>query len=103
LSVINTASNEVTATIPIGENANAVAFSPNGAYAYVTDSGSGSLSVINTATNMVTTTIPVGNNPGGLSHTFCLLDQKSMWRRADDLLKASLMVWLCRSTARTPM
>jgi len=37
-----------------------VAVSPNGLFAYVTNSGSGTVSVINTATNAVTATVTVG-------------------------------------------
>jgi YVTN family beta-propeller protein len=40
-----------------------VAITPNGANAYVTDYGSGSVSGITTATNTVTTTITVGSEP----------------------------------------
>ena len=44
----------VTATIPVGKAPFGVAFTPNGAYAYVTNQISGTVSVINTATNTVT-------------------------------------------------
>ena len=69
-SVISTATNTVTATIPVGKGPSGVAITPNGAYAYVTnDDGSDSVSVINTATNTVTATIPVGNYLDGVAIT----------------------------------
>ena len=51
------------ATIGVGWTPTQVAVSPDGARAYVTASGAGTVSVIDTATNTVTTTIPVGTNP----------------------------------------
>ncbi len=59
--------NTVTNTITVGSYPVAVAFSPNGAYAYVTNSNSGTVSVINTATNTVTNTITVGSYPSGVA------------------------------------
>ncbi len=64
MSVINTATNTVIATITVGTDPGAVAVTPDGARAYVTNSGSGSVSVINTATNTVIATITVGLGPG---------------------------------------
>jgi YVTN family beta-propeller protein len=70
VSVIDTATNTLTATIPVGKQPFRVAVSPDGSKVYVTNtnlfgissnSGSGSVSVIDTATNSVTATIPVGN------------------------------------------
>ncbi len=51
------AQNTVTATITVGSEPRGVAVTPNGAYAYVTNEGSGTVSVISTATNTVTATI----------------------------------------------
>jgi YVTN family beta-propeller protein len=59
VSVIDTASNTVTATIPVGTLPTGIAFSPDGAIAYVTNEGDGTISVISTATNSVTATIPL--------------------------------------------
>src|ERR1700730_5469511 len=56
----------VTATIPVGNYPDAVAVSPNGAHAYVTN-GDHTVSVIDTATNTVTATIPVGNYPDAVA------------------------------------
>jgi YVTN family beta-propeller protein len=71
VSVINTATNRVTATIGVGLDPAAVAVSPDGTRAYVAN-GTNSVSVINTATNRITATIhdlcdPIGVavSPGG--------------------------------------
>lgn len=56
----------VTATIAVGDGPAAVVFSPNGAFVYVSNSGSNSVSVINAATRAVIATIPVGSNPSGV-------------------------------------
>jgi YVTN family beta-propeller protein len=53
--VINTATDNVTATVTIGGNPSAVAISPNGEYAYVTNNSA--VVVINTITNTITKTI----------------------------------------------
>ena len=42
---------------------------PNGAYAYVTNFGIGTVSVINTATNTVTATVTVESGPFGVAVT----------------------------------
>jgi YVTN family beta-propeller protein len=59
VSVINVATNTVTATIPVGTSPYGVSVSPDGSTVYVTNCGSNNVSVINTATNTVTATIPV--------------------------------------------
>lgn len=69
VSVIDTATNAVTATIPVGNNPGGVVFSPDGARAYVTNGADGTVSVIDTGGNTVTATIPVepaGNASLGL-------------------------------------
>jgi YVTN family beta-propeller protein len=58
VSVIATATNTVTATIPVGDFPFGVAVTPDGSKVYVTNSNS--VSVIATPTNTVTATIPVG-------------------------------------------
>jgi YVTN family beta-propeller protein len=76
VSVINTANNEVTDTIPLAgspSSANAVAFSPDGSLAYVTDTtvsggqAGTTVQVINTATNKVIDTVTVGNGPASVA------------------------------------
>ncbi|WP_326608936.1 Ig-like domain repeat protein [Streptomyces scopuliridis] len=50
-------------TVPVGSFPTAVAITPNGLTAYVTNEGDNTVSVISTATNTVTATIPVGSVP----------------------------------------
>src|SRR3989442_402718 len=59
VSVIDTASYKVVATIPVGQYPAGVAITPNGAFAYVANFNSNNVSVINTATNSVTATVTV--------------------------------------------
>jgi len=59
-SVINTATNTVTATVvPVGAGPAAMAITPDGTRAYMANE-SGTVSVINTATNTVVATVAVG-------------------------------------------
>jgi YVTN family beta-propeller protein len=71
VSVINTATNKVTATIPVGRGPVGVAVTRNGSKVYVTNANEpdiGTVSVIDTATNTVTATIFVGS-PAGVAVT----------------------------------
>ncbi|MBS1524807.1 MAG: beta-propeller fold lactonase family protein [Bacteroidetes bacterium] len=63
VAVINTETNKIIATIPVGKSPLAVVASPDGARAYALDANSYDVSVINTATNTVIATIPVGQVP----------------------------------------
>ena len=65
VSVINTATNTVVATIPIGAGTQptGVVVTPDGTRVYVTNALDNTVSVINTATNTVITTLPVGLFP----------------------------------------
>src|SRR5260370_5301340 len=69
VSVIDTSTYSVVATIPVGQYPAGVAITPNGAFAYVTNYNSNSVSVIDTATNTVTGTVTVGTGPWGLAIT----------------------------------
>lgn len=69
VSVINTATNTVVATVPVGSNPFAVAIAPDGTMAYVTNNNDSTVSVINTATNTVVATVPVGGPPLGVAVT----------------------------------
>ncbi len=73
VSVINTASNSVVAVVSVGVQPLQAAVSPDGAFAYVTNSGwflgNNDVSVISTATNSVVATIPVGRFPVGVAFT----------------------------------
>ncbi|MBL0057140.1 MAG: beta-propeller fold lactonase family protein [Chitinophagaceae bacterium] len=67
VSVINTATNTVVATIGVGSMPIGVSVTPDGSKVYVTNYISGNVSVISTETNTVIATVPVGTNPYGLS------------------------------------
>src|SRR5229473_2704675 len=64
VSVIDTTTNTVVATIPVGLFASEVAITPDGTRAYVPNQQDFILSVIDTATNTVVTTIPVSGTAG---------------------------------------
>jgi YVTN family beta-propeller protein len=53
-------------TVHVGTQPVSVAFTPDGAYAYVANWGSNNVSVIATSTNSVVATVPVGANPRGV-------------------------------------
>jgi YVTN family beta-propeller protein len=65
--VISTATNTVTATVPVGHNPDGVAVSPDGSAAYVTNDFNDTVSVIGTAAETVTATIGVGVGPEGVA------------------------------------
>ncbi|MES2581088.1 MAG: YncE family protein [Pseudomonadota bacterium] len=66
VSVIDTATNTVTATIAVGDFPDAVAFNPAGTRVYVTNRGDATVSVINTTTNTTVATVSVGVDPRGV-------------------------------------
>jgi len=67
VSVIDTATNKVKATINVSEHPYGVAVNPDGTSVYVTHWDT--VSVINTATNNVTATVPVGGGSYGVAVT----------------------------------
>jgi gliding motility-associated-like protein len=67
VSVLNTSTNAVVATIPVGLNPYGVTIGLGGGTVYVTNEGSNTVSEINTATNTVTATIPINAGPKGES------------------------------------
>ncbi|MGA8236021.1 MAG: YncE family protein, partial [Candidatus Sulfotelmatobacter sp.] len=70
VSVIDTASQTVVATVPVqsGPAGVAMALTSNGTFAYVTNSNSNTVSVIAVGSNpTVVQTIPVGNEPQGVA------------------------------------
>jgi len=69
VSVIDTATDAVSATIPVGLTPDGVAVSPGGSKVYVTNASSNTVSVIDAATNTVSATIPVGVTPIGVAIT----------------------------------
>jgi YVTN family beta-propeller protein len=69
VSVIDTATNTVVATIPVGMGPIGIAITPDGTRAYVTNDVSNTVSVIDTAANTVVETIPVGVRPVAVAIT----------------------------------
>ncbi len=75
MSVIDVATNTVQGTIKVGTEPRAVAITPNGSVAYVTNEGSSAVrgsstvSVIEVATNTVHGTIKAGGEPIGIAIT----------------------------------
>ncbi len=69
VSVIDTSTNAVTATIAVGSVPEGVAISPDGTRVYVANLFDGTISVIDTASNTVIATIPAGSNPAFLAVT----------------------------------
>ena len=69
VSVIDTATNTVVATVTVGVGPVAVAVTPDGTHVYVTDARSNTVSVIRTATNTVVATVLVGTEPFGVAVT----------------------------------
>jgi YVTN family beta-propeller protein len=69
VSVIDTRSGAVTATITVGAAPSGVVFSPNGTRAYVANHFGNSVSVIDTRTHAVTATIPVAIYPWDIAIT----------------------------------
>ena len=67
VSVIDTATNTVVATVVVGSGPDGVAVNPAGTRVYVTNEGSNTVSVINTATNTVVATVDVGFLPQGVA------------------------------------
>lgn len=67
MKVINTATNAVTATVPVGNTPAKVAVSPSGAVVYATNRADDTVSVIDTATNAVTATISGFSSPYGVA------------------------------------
>ena len=68
-SVIDTTTNTVTVTVPVGNAPCCVAVIPNGTKVYVANELSDTVSVIDTANDTVTATVPVGNAPFGVAVT----------------------------------
>jgi YVTN family beta-propeller protein len=63
VGVLDTTSNSIVSTIPVGTRPFALAVTPDGSRLYVPNHDSGTVSVIDTATSKVTTDIKVAPNP----------------------------------------
>ena len=64
VSVIDTGSGAVVATVPVAAGPHGMGVSPDGRTVYVSGDGSSSVSVIDTASDRVTQTIEVGGGNG---------------------------------------
>ena len=64
---INSTTNTIITSIPVGICPSGIAVSPNGEYVYIANLVSNTTSVISTATNTVVATINVGNNPSAVA------------------------------------
>jgi len=69
VTVIDTLTNVVLTTIPVGASPTRVAVARDGSRAFVANTGGNSISVIDAATNTVTATIPVTSAPVALTVT----------------------------------
>jgi YVTN family beta-propeller protein len=69
VTVIDTATHAVVATVPVGPGPFGVAARPDGRFVYVTNNGGTTVSVIDTASNSVAATVPVGMAPAGIAPT----------------------------------
>ncbi|MCC4767366.1 PKD domain-containing protein [Methanosarcina sp. DH1] len=67
VSVIDTATNTLIATVPVGSYPIGVAVNPEETKVYVANRGSSTVSVIDTATNTITATIPVESGANGIA------------------------------------
>lgn len=67
LTVIDTPTNTVDRSIPVGSHPAGVAGAPGGGFVYVTNYGDGTVSVVDTATLTVTATIAVTERPDGVA------------------------------------
>ncbi len=69
ISVVDTATQTAVTIIPVGDDPDGVAATPDGALVYVTNFLSDTASVIDTTTNTVTATLEVGSGPVGVAVT----------------------------------
>jgi YVTN family beta-propeller protein len=67
VSVIDTSTRTVVATVPVAAGPHGMAVTPDGRIVYVSGDGSSTVSVIDTATDRVAQSIEVGKTPHGLA------------------------------------
>ncbi len=67
VTVLDTATNTIATSIPVGINPGGVAVNGSGSFAYIANRGSNTVSVIDTATNTVVSTVAVGSAPAGIA------------------------------------
>ncbi|MBT9461344.1 MAG: hypothetical protein IV084_06740, partial [Rugosibacter sp.] len=66
VSVIDVASQQIIATVPVGNRPWGLAVTPDDSHVYVANGRSNSVSVIHAETRQITATIPVGDAPWGV-------------------------------------
>ena len=76
VSVIDVASRQVIATIPVSSGPHGMAITPDGRFVYISSDGSSVVSVIDTSTDRVMGVIEVGSEPHGLAMT---PDGRELW------------------------
>ena len=98
VSVIDTSSNSVISTVPVGIDPAGVAVSPDGTLVYVTNLAGNTVSVINTSNNTVTATVNVGFDPIGVAVTpvMCTL----FWRFLLARMEKWQYIWQKQSKKR---
>lgn len=69
VSVIDTATGMVIATVPVSTGPHGMAITPDGRIAYVSGDGASTVTAIDTATDKVAQTIEVGKSPHGIAIT----------------------------------
>jgi YVTN family beta-propeller protein len=67
VSVIDTATGDVVATVPVAAGPHGMGISRDGRWVYVTGDESSSMSIIDTATDRVARTVEVGKSPHGVA------------------------------------
>lgn len=67
VSVINTSTNTVLATIPVGSEPYGIVASPDGSVIYAGNAGDSTISIISTATNSVISTLPIAGGVTGIA------------------------------------
>ena len=78
VSVVNTASYQVVATIPVGNGPSGLSVTADGSELLVENGRDNNVSIINTATNAVTATIATGANPDSYEN-FITQGASSVW------------------------
>ena len=67
VSIIDPATDQVTATIPVGERAWGLALSPDGKFLFSANGGSNDVSIVDLVARKEVARVPVGDGPWGLA------------------------------------
>ena len=65
--MIDTSSNTIIATVPVGNGPTGVAITSSGSFAYVVNTDDNNVSGVDISSNNVITTIPVGTQPNDIA------------------------------------